>query len=651
LTENLEEIGVSEQLVTSFEALNHNVHVIKSQVIGVDTTTKIIKLQDQKEIRYTKLCICSGARPNLVLNSPNVIGIRDLQSVTDMRSRLEEARAVVVLGNGGIALELVDSLDFCGVHWVMRDDFIGNTFFDSSASAFIMPNLLRRTQRSTESSGEGGCNGGMMSSTSAIINANAEGVVMSSGEDGPFLANHDHPQVETCLATVDVNVDGAADVAVVFADGDNSNARSQFEQDAVGDKLVVITEPTVPLAVATISGALGPDWVERSGGLRPKAAVQSQSGRGTDGHEPALRLIFGQEVRALYDSSQSKSVGGAAAYWMTVDPLCILSPRELETCTAAAVDPVFKEWPLLVLTSAGMVIGCDFLVSATGVAPLLDFVGSEFLRSTSAGDSCGNALVVDSMMRTSVADVFAAGDCCHVSSCSDFSRSATGCHAAEMSPHSVPGIDEHTGASCLEQSEIGEHWFQMRLWSQARAMGNLAANVMFHEAMSEAAAGEESTEILLPSPFLLFTHVTRFFGYKVVLLGRYNAQGIGEDLEKIVKGIVVTPAGLIRSESAVSVAQGREAVQDAAALLYVPDDDSKPSYSHKQSEVEVWSRVSPGVEYVKVVVRRGKVVGAMLIGDTDLEEVFENLILNELDVGGIGIDMLDPDVDVEDYFD
>jgi hypothetical protein len=45
------------------------------------------------------------------------------------------------------------------------------------------------------------------------------------------------------------------------------------------------------------------------------------------------------------------------------------------------------------------------------------------------------------------------------------------------------------------------------------------------------------------------------------------------------------------------------------------------------------------------------VVGALLIGDTDLEEVFENLILNGLDVGGIGVDLLDPEVDLEGFFD
>lgn len=42
-------------------------------------------------------------------------------------------------------------------------------------------------------------------------------------------------------------------------------------------------------------------------------------------------------------------------------------------------------------------------------------------------------------------------------------------------------------------------------------------------------------------------------------------------------------------------------------------------------------------------------VGAVLIGETDLEETFENLILNKMDLSQF--DLLDPSVDLEDFFD
>ena len=63
-----------------------------------------------------------------------------------------------------------------------------------------------------------------------------------------------------------------------------------------------------------------------------------------------------------------------------------------------------------------------------------------------------------------------------------------------------------------------------------------------------------------------------------------------------------------------------------------------------------WITVS-GEEYIKAVVSEGRVIGAVLIGDTDMEETFENLILNKLDISRIEDSLLDPDIDIEDYFD
>lgn len=53
----------------------------------------------------------------------------------------------------------------------------------------------------------------------------------------------------------------------------------------------------------------------------------------------------------------------------------------------------------------------------------------------------------------------------------------------------------------------------------------------------------------------------------------------------------------------------------------------------------------------QVILVRGRVRGAMLIGDTGLEETFENLILNGTDVSEFGADLLSLDLDIEDFFD
>lgn len=108
-----------------------------------------------------------------------------------------------------------------------------------------------------------------------------------------------------------------------------------------------------------------------------------------------------------------------------------------------------------------------------------------------------------------------------------------------------------------------------------------------------------------------------------MLLGLYNAQGIqyhDAELQKKIKTIVVNEAQLT-------------------------------SDTNEREELEVWIRCTPRSEYIKFVVCRGKLVGALMIGDSELEEVAENLILNELDIQAMNISLLNPDLDLADYFD
>ena len=55
-------------------------------------------------------------------------------------------------------------------------------------------------------------------------------------------------------------------------------------------------------------------------------------------------------------------------------------------------------------------------------------------------------------------------------------------------------------------------------------------------------------------------------------------------------------------------------------------------------------RITEEKEYVKVITAVFRVHGAVLIGDTDLEEVIENLILNQTDISQIEDNLLDPSV-------
>src|SRR2546423_199914 len=56
-----------------------------------------------------------------------------------------------------------------------------------------------------------------------------------------------------------------------------------------------------------------------------------------------------------------------------------------------------------VITTSGARIPCDMLIIAIGVEPIIDFIKS-------SGIPCGRGVQVDSTMRTSAPDVYAAGD-------------------------------------------------------------------------------------------------------------------------------------------------------------------------------------------------------------------------------------------------
>lgn len=206
------------------------------------------------------------------------------------------------------------------------------------------------------------------------------------------------------------------------------------------------------------------------------------------------------------------------------------------------------QWPVYVKLTNGEVYGCDFLVSATGVMPNAE----PFHSNADFSLAADGGIKVDENMRTNIQDVYAAGDVC------------------------TPAWEP---AKC---------WFQMRLWSQARPMGAFAAQCMNSHL--------ECEDISLDFCFELFAHITKFFGFKVVLLGKYNAQGLGNDHQ-------------------------------------------------------LFLRCTKGTEYIKLVLQNGRMVGAVLIGETDLEETFENLILNETDLSEFGESLLDPRVDIDDFFD
>ncbi|CAB0031031.1 unnamed protein product [Trichogramma brassicae] len=418
------------KLITQFDVEEHSmkslidmypsIKVVHDTVTQVNKDSKSISTESGKTITYKKLCICTGARSKLICeNNSRVMGIRDTESAEALVNKLKDAKRVAVIGNGGIATEVVHEIRGVEVMWIIKDKHISATFVDPGAAEFFQDRLLKKE---------------------------------------PLEKKEPMKRMKYTITS------GRSDKG---------------------------------------GPALGPDWHDQL-----KLAGSN---------------VLPTSVKIEYESEVIK----------------ILNASEVPNNN--------EEWPMYLELNNGKIIGCDIIVSATGVIPNSNIVGLETLNK---GNDDG--FTVDWKLETSEKDIYAAGDVCSAN------------------------------------WEIAQHWFQMRLWTQAHQMGRYAAKSMVHSFKNE--------EFMQDFCFELFTHVTKFFGYKVVLLGLYNGQKLNNDYEILL-------------------------------------------------------RVTKGHEYVKIILQNGKMQGAVLIGETDLEEMCENLILDQLDLSSYGEDLLNPEIDIEDYFD
>lgn len=400
------------------DTLKGNLTVLTDRLVSINSSTKTVVTEKGAQIQYKFMCLCTGARPKLIdeaANNPLVIGIRDTESVLEFQKRIKNSKRIVIVGNGGIASEIVYEIRNIAIDWVIKDGFISQSFVDPGAAELFQCKIKNKSNEPREA--------------------------------------------KTTFKRLRYSEDG------------KSNSKSG-------------------------GGALGPDW-HRTLDL--------------DGNEKDIP-----------------------------DSVVVHKNCEVQSM-------VTENGKLEVTLTNGEKILCDFLVSATGVNPLLNFtIDVPFKLADDGG------IIVDELMKTSIDGIYAAGDVC------------------------TAGWTK------------AKHWFQMRLWTQARQFGAMAGKSM--------AAAFEGNEVYQDFCFELFGHATQLFGYSVVLLGRFNGQNLGTDYEVLI-------------------------------------------------------RTTPNLEYIKYVLVDGKVVGAILIGDTGLEETTENLILNELDVTPYGDDLLNPDIDIEDYFD
>jgi len=142
LTKLLSSFNVIEKSTEDWQNENQGVQLVRGYVTDVDKSLKIIHVESYGKIQYDKLCICTGGVPKLLAtNNDHVIGIRDTQSVVHFQEKLKNSTRVMVVGNGGIATEIVYELSDVDVIWAVKDSSISSVFVDPGAGEFLLKRL------------------------------------------------------------------------------------------------------------------------------------------------------------------------------------------------------------------------------------------------------------------------------------------------------------------------------------------------------------------------------------------------------------------------------------------------------------------------------------------------------------------------------
>jgi NAD(P)H-nitrite reductase large subunit len=132
------------------ERLQH-IHVINAQVEEISAQEKYVRLAGGQGFGYKVLLLATGSRPTgLPRNLPGqdfdgVLTLHRLQDYLNLRRRLNEVEAAVVIGGGSHAIETVMGLVHWGiqVHWLIRSETFLPRMLDRTASDMVLEGARR----------------------------------------------------------------------------------------------------------------------------------------------------------------------------------------------------------------------------------------------------------------------------------------------------------------------------------------------------------------------------------------------------------------------------------------------------------------------------------------------------------------------------
>lgn len=627
----------------------------------IDAARKIVTIfhpisNSSSVLPFDNVCICTGSSPisseisSSVGGHSRIVSIRDSDSVDKLASRLVSARRAVLVGNGGIALGLAHeapkAAPMCQLVWAIRGNSLGTNFFDSSASLFLLesrieapsaPRIIYANDK-MECSDSKGLLAASLASAEESLHRISSAPQIDDSRTLTSIFRHESDRRKRSQETLISSLGSSSPLPPRHSTSKRSRREpgseaqdrplisEEKEMESTGSSLHQHTEDTnnkQETLIKTFGSSMGPAWVQS---LRSHAALENP-GASSYGLGGPILLETGVEVEALKGSGSDGRVGGLAdGKWHSIRAGSGLPSSEAFTDSEPKEE---DQWPIFVKLTNGRVYGCDLVISATGAVPvtsMLPLHSSTLPSDVKAADGIfhrnvdGGLIVNDLMQTTGSPHVFAAGD----------AASVVWPRASALFSNLNKGFQ-----NVLDPGAKVPLWFQMRLWSQARTQGEYAARCMLQRRDSLESDDELGDDCAGGLAFDLFAHSTHFLGFKVILLGLYNGQGLGSAYENALRSqLVVTSSGLERID---------QTLKEKAAKLIA-----------ESSSVQVQLRVTPGKEYIKIIILHGRVVGALLVGDTDLEETLEHLIMNRLDLrseDGSILDLLNPDIDIEDFFD
>ncbi|CAL6326979.1 unnamed protein product [Bathycoccus prasinos] len=672
-----EETGMMTRttVFSSQQEQRRRLHVLRGEAIKIDgekqtvTVRRVVDNEDDeddidgenstkvkvREIHFDQICFAVGARPKRLLetistddddeNDDTIVKyVRDTESAKVLSDALREAfkrskngsgsrcgeeeekkekstntTRIVVSGNGAVALEIINALDESFLQMVMSfvkaelERAVGGKNHHYHRRRRMMIGALKRMQ------------------VVWVVKHESIGDALFDRDASAFLLEHRRARRETARRKILGEIEEARVKRVNKNDnGDNQSQRGEKEEtttsikkenDATTEKKFTFDEKiSYPRRRGAFGATLraktssaGPDWFKR---INASLHFDDIFDDEKDAIEVKMKRKEGEVVEIDNEDDDDDDRDN-------VEEKENNQNEDLDACLTSVVNVLFETDWLSIETN------CE-------IKDIVPFVEN----------GCKNA-TVHLTNNTSVSDVVVVAACVGVepNGCDLFGDEATAketfgfvksdgnnnmfitdgirvTETFELELSNKPNVFFAAGdcALCERRNEDkSTNWFQMRSWSQAAQSGAQCARSMLRV---------DGYEYGLGFNFELFTHSTTFFGLKVVLLGSFNLQKfLPEADEKDVRIL---------------------------SRKFIDDDDASGTSNDaagKNKEDVFSSSLCSNSSFIRVVTYKGKVVGAVLVGETNLEETFENLIQDKIDVSHLESDLLDPDVDIEDYFD